>query len=287
MRVTTVTTAAVVLALLLAAPVRGHDGPREQIAGLTAQLAREPSRADLYLQRGDLYRVAGDAARARLDLERAAALDASLPGWPLAWARLQVDTHHFAEAVAAASQALAAQPANIAALRLRAQAHVQLHQRAAAVADLTRVIELAPVPDTVLDRARLIAEEPDRLAEALASIEDGIRRLGPAVTLQLEAIDLERRQGRIDAALHRIDAVIAGAARTETWLARKGALLEDARRPAEALRAYHAALEAIDALPARARTTRATLALASDLHGRIDRLNAGTTRPSAGRSLSR
>lgn len=287
MRATIALLVSTMFALLLAAPVQGHDGLREQITSLTAQLTREPSRAELYLRRGELHRAAGDLADARADLERAAALDAEQPGLPLAWARLQLDERRPADAVTSATHALHAQPGNIAALRLRAAAYVQLRQRDPAVADLTRVIELAPVPDTVLERTRLLEAEPAALEQALASVEDGLRRIGPVVTLQLEAIDLERRLHRIDAALRRIDAITAQAPRKETWLARRGELLEDAHRTADAVAAYRAALDAADALPAHARTTRATSTLISDLHSRIDRLTAGTPRPSAGRSPSR
>ena len=274
-----------VLVVLLSAPAQGHDGLREQITVLTAQLTREPSRADLYLRRGELHRAGGDLADARADLERAAQLDAAQPGLPLAWARLQLDEHHPADAVASATRALVAQPSSTTALRLRAQAYVQLHQRDRAVADLTRVIERAPEPDTVLERARLLQEEPAELDEALAGVEQGLRRIGPVVTLQLEAIELERRLRRFDAALRRIDAITAQAPRREQWLARRGALLEEAQRTADALAAYHSALDAANALPSHARNTRATSALISDLHRRIDRLTAGL-RP-AGRSPSR
>ncbi len=288
MRATTTIVFAVVLALLMpGAPARGHDGPREQIAVLTQQLTREPSRADLYLRRGNLQREAGDLTAARTDLARALSLDGTLPGLPLAWARLQFDERRFADAVTSATQALTSQPGNVAALRLRADAHTQLHQRARAVADLTRIIELAPTPDTVIERARLLAADPTTLDEALTGIVDGLRRIGPVVTLQLEAIDLERRLRRYDAALRRLDSITAQATRKEQWLARRGALLEEAHRTDEAMSAYRLALDAINALPPHARTTRATDALVSDLHHRIDRLTAGTTRPSAGRSPSR
>ncbi len=287
MRVTSTAIVSVTLALLIAAPAQGHDGVREQITSLTVQLTRDPSRADLYVRRGELHRVAGDFANARTDLERAASLDAAQPGLPLAWARLQLDERRPSEAAASATRALAAQPNNIAALRLRAEAHVQLRQRDQAVADLTRLIELAPLPDTVLERARLLKDEPARLQQALDGIEDGLRRIGPIVTLQLEAIDLERRLHRVDAARRRIDDITALVPRKEQWLARRGYLLEDAHRTADALEAYEAALAAVEALPSHARTTRATSTLVSDLHRRIDRLTAGTAPRSAGRSSSR
>lgn len=280
-------TALLLLALLSAAPLQAHDGLREQIAAVTAQLASEPSRADLYLRRGDLRRAARELTAAYADLQRAAALDDTLDGLPLAFARLHFDAGRLSEAVTSATRALADHPANVAALMVRARAHAQLHHRAEAVADLTRAIGLAPVPDLVLERARLLEGEPADLDGALAGIAEGLRRIGPVVTLQLEAVELERRLRRFDAAIARIDDLTAGMPRKEPWLARRGALLEEAQRADEALATYRSALDAALALPPRIRATRATSTLIADLHRHIDRLTAGTGSAPATRSIAR
>ena len=54
--------------------------------------------------------------------------------------------------------------------------------------------------DVGRDRA-LAAESGDHLDEALRGLDEGIKRLGPIVTLELYAIDLELAHKRYDSAL--------------------------------------------------------------------------------------
>ena len=76
-----------------------------------------------------------------------------------------------------------------------------------------------------------------------------MKRMGPLITLQLYAIDLEAKQKSYDAALARLDKVAAASPRKETWLARKGEILQLAGRPEQAADAFQAALKAIAQLP--------------------------------------
>ena len=267
--------------------VHAHDGLRAQIAVLTMQIDAERARADLYLRRGELRRAVGDLSDARTDLERAGRLDPHVRGLDFARARLDMDERLPAQAITASTRVLAVERRNVEALLLRARAYAQLGTRAHAVADLTRAIDIEPLPDLVIERARLLETVPVDLAEALAGVEDGIRRIGPVVTLDLEALDLERRLGRYDAAIRRVDGLTARASRKEQWLARRGALLDEAGRTSDALAAYVAARAAAVALPPHIRSTRATSALVSDIQVHIVRLTAALRTTRAGRSVSR
>ena len=90
--------------------------------------------------------------------------------------------------------------------------------------------------------------------------------------MQLTAIDLEVRQKRYDAALARIDTVAAATPRKETWLARKGEILRQAGRPAEAREAYRAALQALESLPPARRNVPATAALEKNIREQYESL---------------
>jgi predicted negative regulator of RcsB-dependent stress response len=130
-----------------------------------------------------------------------------------------------------------------------------------AAADFTAAISVSarPEPEYFLERAAaLAAATPPRWAEAIQGLDDGLKQLGSGViTLQLAALDFETRAGRLDEALGRIDRASANAARKESWHVRRGALLVQAGRPADARHAYEAALAATAALPERVRKTRA------------------------------
>ena len=140
-------------------------------------------------------------------------------------------------------------------------------------------LEGQPQPDLYIERARIaMTTGPDA---ALHGLDDGIRRLGPIVTLELEAIDIELRLARYDAALSRLDRVSAQAARKESWLARRGAILEAAGRLDDARSAYQAALAAAQSRPAWTQQTAASSELIDRLRSDVARLSSyAATRPS-------
>ena len=78
----------------------------------------------------------------------------------------------------------------------------------------------------------------------------------PSVQEILAAIDLEEQLGRHEAALRRIDRLIAQSPRNPAWLARRGELLERMGETAEAKASYAKALAAIEARPAAQRSQR-------------------------------
>jgi hypothetical protein len=93
--------------------------------------------------------------------------------------------------------------------------------------------------------------------------------MGPLVTLELQAIDLDSGLKRYDSALRRIDAVMARLQRKESWLVRKGQILKLAGREKESRAAYETALAAIEHLPAAHRNTRATLQLETTIRSAL------------------
>jgi len=151
-------------------------------------------------------------------------------------------------------------PARAEARVLRARALTRLQRPTEAADEWSRVTPLLrrPTPDHYVERARAIVEAGEaRLGEAVALLDEGILRLGPAATLDLLAIELDLRRGRPEAALARVDRQATAAPRHEGWLMRRGEILEQAGRPAEARAAYAAALGAVDALPEARRRARA------------------------------
>ena len=153
-------------------------------------------------------------------------------------------------------------PQNPEALILRSRAARALKDTASAVGDLNRALALlpAPRPELYLERAALLAP-----AEAVRSLDEGIPRLGPAITRHLRALELEESLGRIDAAVARIDRMIEHFERKETWLKRRGDILRRAGRTNDALTAYRSALSAIAALPDWLRASPDTQKLAFEL----------------------
>jgi tetratricopeptide (TPR) repeat protein len=250
------------VAALLAAPrgVRAHGDVHEQIAALTQQIEQEPRKVELFLRRGELHRAHQDWDAALADFDYAGTLEPKLPDldfhrgvlfyearWPLA-ARVALDRF------------LSRNTNHTEALIIRARVLLQLGQHRAAVRDFTQALGHAtrPQPEIYLERAQALAAEGGACVDdALKGLDEGIQKLGPLVTLQLCAVDLEVRQKRFGAALARLDKAAAQARRTETWLARRGEILRQAGREQEARESFKAALAAIEQLPPMQRSVPA------------------------------
>lgn len=126
-------------------------GHAESIQNLTAQIQKKPS-AELYMDRGSAYLQAGDAKQAVADFDRALEQNAI----------------------------------NVAALRMRAQAHSKLGRSANAITDFSSAIALAPADATLyLARAEAYAATGDAL-HAYEDQEEAIR-LDPSVEAQVYA----------------------------------------------------------------------------------------------------
>lgn len=263
------------LAVVLMAGARpglAHEAIDRQIQDVSRRIKEEPGNAALYLRRGELYRADRDWAAALADYQSARNLDASLAAVDLCLARMHLDAGQPEEARRSADRFLARQPNHIQALLTRARALVNLGERLRAADDFTRAIELCraperPLPEYYLERAQALADEGgERVDEALRGLDEGIARLGPVITLELSAIELQLETKRYDGALRRVDAILARWPRKELWLEKRGEILEEAGRVSDALQAFAAAGKALESLPPHRRRAKAF----SEIEVRVD-----------------
>jgi len=252
-------TALCLLALLLGPrAAAAHGDLHDQILALTRAIASAPADATLYLQRGELHRAHHAPQRARADYDRALGLDPSLDAARLARARLLVEIGRAAEAGPDLEAFLARHPGHLDATFVRARARRGRGDVSGAAADYDTVLSAAPDPDRGLERARLLAGtglDADR-QRAVAGLDALMTRLGPIVTLELEAVALLAKVGDYDAAIARVDAALGRSPRANRWLVRKAELLRHAGRTDEARQAYHDARAALDTLPLERQHTR-------------------------------
>jgi len=288
---------------VLASYAQAHEGLHEQIVAVTAKIKRDPKNASLYLQRGELHRLHRDWNRAAADYDRAARLQPELKIIDFVRGRMLFEAGHLKRARLTLDRFLAQQPNHFEGLVTRARVLGKLGFAGEAVRDYSEALALSPDPDLYLERAQVTAgdsrvaartpaaagnapsaavnaqaaavdaqaaaRDAQRIDEALNGLDDGIKRLGPVVTLQIAAIDLELRRYNYDAALARLDMVTSQAARKETWLVRRGEILALAGRSEQARLAFNDALAAIDSLPPDRRQTRAITALQLRIHSAL------------------
>ena len=249
--------------LALGSAAFGHEAIRRQIADLDARIAAHPRDASLYLSRGERHRHHAAWNEAARDYQRARELDPGLDAVDLCLGRMHLDAGHPDPAIESLDRFLRKRPDHVEAMTARARALSLLGRNPEAVQDYTRAITahrpgLNPDPDLFLERARALTGIPEpRLVDALHGLDEGLATLGPVVSLELEAIDLEVRLGRFDAALARLDRLAGLSPRKESYLVRRAGVLETASRSDEARRTYAEALKAIAALPIERRAARA------------------------------
>ena len=252
----------------LAPDVRAHGDFHSLITGANKLIDSQPNDPEGWLRRGELYRLHQQWDAASADFEKAASLGAKQVALDLAWGRYWLDTNWPLSARTAMDRLLTASPNHVEGHLLRGRALTRLGQHLEAAADFTKAIASTaePGPDLFIERAQILAAGgPQESAAALATLDEGIRKLGPLVTLQLTAIDLELKRKNFDGALERLDGVAAKSPRKETWLVRRGEVLLQANRPDEALKAYRDALASLQTLPAARRNVPAM----ADLENRI------------------
>lgn len=261
-------------------PATAHGPIHEQVAALTTQIQQDSQNAVLYLKRGELRSYDGDWDAALADYEHAAQLDPALAAVDLARGKTFLQAGRYSQAKIALDGFLTNYPDHAEALATRARVLVKLGQGSAAAKDYSRAIMVAeklgrPNPEYYLERARALAgEEGVHVDEALRGLDEGVGKLGPIVTLQLDAINLELMRKQYDAALVRLETITAQSPRKEAWLARRGEILAQAGRAAEARLAYEQALAAMESFPPRHRKTRATTKLEAQVRSALARLAA-------------
>jgi tetratricopeptide (TPR) repeat protein len=247
---------------------------RPKITELTAEIYKEPNKPSSYLERGDLYRALQNWDAAQADFDFARQLDPKIERIDFLQGRLFFEAGWPWSAKLSLDRFLRHQTNDIEAMVLRARTLTRLEDRTAAAADYTRAIQLTTEsrPELYLERAQCLAGAEGLLDSALKGLEEGIRTLGPLVTLEMAAIEIELRQKRFDAALSRVDDLLAKSARKESLLARKADIFQQAGRLDDARGNYRAALESIESLPAARRNVPAMADLQRQIHEKLDQL---------------
>lgn len=239
---------------------RAHGSVDVQIQQISQDIAENPRNPQLYLKRGELHRVNCDLKAALADFVRAEQLAPEMIEVEFSRGRLFYEAGVFESAQQSLNHFLKVHPNHPEALIIRARTHNKLKQKQQAVRDYSDAITLlsAPKPELFIERARAEAEISRRhIARALRGLDEGMRRYGALVALQLAAIDLELKRKNYNAALQRLETIIRQSDRKEVWLLQRGEILLLAGRGAAARQTFAAALGEIESLPDYLRGTRA------------------------------
>jgi tetratricopeptide (TPR) repeat protein len=248
-----------------------------QIADLDRRIAATPNDAALVLRRAELHRIHREWAAADADYARVLALEPRHPEAVWLRARSALEAGNAAAALAQLDRYLALHPEHPGARLTRARALLASARAPEAVADFALAVDKLPQPDPdhFLEWAEAQRAAGLPPTAQLATIDRGLRRLGPVPALEALALEIELGTGRYDDALARLDRQAAAAARKKALLFRRGQVLERAGRRDEALGAYRASLEAIERLPENLRSVKAIGHLAEQARAALRGLDDG------------
>jgi tetratricopeptide (TPR) repeat protein len=238
------------IALLWPHGVWAHPDLIEQIDHLSTEIKQAPGNPTIYLQRAEVYRQHAQYVEALADVDNASRAKADVSVLHLARCKIYADSGKHLEAVKEADALLVLVPHHPETLALRAKAKVYLGQTNEALADYSLAISNFPhaEPDLVLERMRLQIAS-GKTAEAVAGLDEGLKRIGPAIQLQTAAIECERAAKNWEGALVRLETIIARMPIKEPWLLQRAELLEEAGRKPEAKSAYNQVVEGIEGYP--------------------------------------
>src|SRR5262245_15877102 len=90
-----------------------HEGLKEQIAAITAQLSKDPNNVELLARRAELLRLGRQWNDSLRDLERAWQLDSTSPAAELVRARLHLDSGNAKASFDASSRVLMRDASNL------------------------------------------------------------------------------------------------------------------------------------------------------------------------------
>lgn len=262
------------------ASVAAHATFEEHSHHVDGELARYPNDPQLRIKRGDLLRLEGRYQEALVEYDKAAELDPDLASLELARGLLYADAGWYLVGLYHLDRFLEREPRHSHARKTRAKCLEKLGRLRAAADELARAAETSATlsPDLTLDRVRLLRQLRD-FDEALVVLDEARGRMGPLVTIEQAAVEIQIERGAVDAALERLDSLAEASAHSERWLARKGQILEETGRDAEAMAAWSAARAALAARPAHRRATPALRALGESIDAALARLGRPETPP--------
>ena len=241
-----------------------HGDLHEAIDAVSRVIADSPGDAALLLRRAELRRQHKDWSEAEADYAQAHKLkpDMEIVTFGLAQMRLAQDREK--EALTLLDEFLAKRPEHAGGRALRAGILEKRGNWKKADADLAAAVTSSPEPHYATARAQLL-ERHGRPEAAARCLDEASRARNRVPVLEHHALEIEERAGLTDAALRRLDYLIAREPRPDIWLARKARLFEKAGRAEEARDAWQRAAAAFEKVPAHKQTSKVNRKVAAEI----------------------
>ena len=264
--------AAIAASLALDGAAWAHGDLHTQIAILTEKIAAAPNDPDLRIQRAIRYRLHEEFDRSIADLHDALRLGAAESDVRVQEGLSFLDSGRPEKARDAFRRAVALAPTDAKAHEGLAHARRALQDPLGAAKEFAEAVRTTerPTPELYLEYSNALSSAgPEQDPAALEVLEQGLRVLPRAVSLEMAALEVEIRRKKFAEALVRLARLRDASPQKSEWEERRGDLLGLAGRAAEQAAAYRAALAAIERLPAARRMAPALQARERRLRSRL------------------
>lgn len=242
----------------------GHGDRHEHLARVDAKIEANPDSLRFRLERAVALRRLGHYEESLVDLDRVLALSPDNGHVHYLRGLTHFDRGEHGDAETSLRRYIDSVPESPSAHTALAETLIRQGRHREAGDEYSRAIAVhpTPAPDLYIARARAYrAAGAEFQGLAIRGLDDAMASLGPLVTLQRLAIEIERDLGNHARALGRIDEVLADAPRKESWLAYKGRILASTGREQDAVDAFRLAQAALESLPPRVRSSPAMVSL--------------------------
>src|SRR6185503_14144050 len=195
--------------IALAQPLLAEDDVQEAIESVNRELAASPRDPSLLIRRSRLYQQKRMFDQAVAHLNEAGRLGAAKE-LEREKAELFLAAGWYETGVEHANNSVTQNPNDPAGYIVRARLNTKLDKIKEAGADYAAAIEKSKEArlELYIEHAQAISTEDGAyLDQALATLENGIKRIGSVITLESAALEVELRQRNYDAALSRVDRI--------------------------------------------------------------------------------
>jgi tetratricopeptide (TPR) repeat protein len=246
------------------AAAMAHGDLHEAIDAVSQVIAQRPDDAALFLRRAELHRMHEDWAAAEADYAQARRLKPDMEVVSFGLAQMRLAQGREKDALDLLDHFLVKRPDHAGGHALRADLLEKRGEWKKADTDLAAAVASSPEPHYATARAALL-ERHGRADAAARCLDEASRARGRVPVLEQQALEIEERAGFTNAAMRRLDDLVAREPRPDIWLARKARLLEKAGRAAEARAAWEQAATAFQRVPAEKRESNTNRKLASEI----------------------
>ncbi len=258
--------------LLLPTFVWAHGDLHQRIQILTNKIKIDNKDPELFLKRAELYRQHQEWSSAIKDFKKVRELNPQHPLLSYLFGKLLIEANKPIEAKKELDQFIKLNPNHGPAFLYRARTWVKLKNKQEAEKDYNQAIHFfsPPEPDLYLERANIVFSMGKPFQEkALQGLDEGIKTIGPIVTLINQAINFEREIGKYKQAIKRIELLPEKLKSHPFWLNIKGDILIEAGKNEEAKQTFYLALKKIKSFSARRQQTRATKKLEEEIQQKL------------------